>query len=137
MLQLGMSDEVTAPGFFRLIDISLETLSDLTAQGILVEGVTPGSYRLEPSIRQYCQHLRERSQSSGDAMVRKASSGQAKAGRPNSLVMKSRDEPPADIDTQQKTRPRSPYLLFGLTIGNIRSFRIYIGEGGAYTVYDT
>ena len=105
MLHLGMGDEMTAPDFCRLLDISLETLSDLTAQGILVEGVTPGSYRLESSIRQYCQHLRERSQSSGDAMVRKAPSGQAKADRANSLVMKSRDEPvpPADIDARQRT----------------------------------
>jgi hypothetical protein len=131
LLQLGMGDdpiEMTAAELCRLLDISLETLSDLTDGGVLVEG-TPGSYRLDPSIKQYCRHLSEPSQSSGEGMVGKTPSGQAQA--------KSRDEPVADIAARQKTGLRSLYLLFGITVGNIRSFRIYTRDGRAYTVYHT
>jgi hypothetical protein len=141
LLQLGMGDdpiEMTAAELCRLLDISLETLSDLTDGGVLVEGTTPGSYRLDPSIRQYCRHLSEPSQSSGEAMVGKMPSGQAQADRANTVVTKSRDEPVADIAARQKTGLRSLYLLlFGITVGNIRSFRIYTRDGRAYTVYHT
>ena len=128
--------EAPAADLCSLLDISLETLTDLTERGILVEGSTPGSYRLEPNVKQYCQYLRESSHGRGEA----AAAGQTpQADRSDALMTKLRGEPVpvADIETRRRTRLRLPNQLFGRTIGSgIRSFRIYIRHGRSYTVYD-
>ena len=115
---LGMDDEMSAPDFCRLLDVSLETLSDLAERGILVPGATPSSYLVEPSIQKYCRHLREQSLGTSETVVEKSK-------RTKETTTKPHDVSPAhaEIEARQTTVPGTRYRLFGMTAGNIRSFQ--------------
>jgi hypothetical protein len=125
--------ELTTDDLCRLLDISVETIADLKARGVLMEGATPGSYLLEPSIKQYCQYLlhshdrREVSELVNPLPQRQSAPTNA------TLSRGGRPLPIADIDSVRNTRRQ----FFGIKDSNIRSFRIYIRDARCYTVYDT
>ena len=119
-----------------LLDISLETLTDLTERGILAEGEAPGTYRLGPNVRQYCQHLRDFSHSREESV---AAGKTPQANYSDAPIMKPRSEqvPVAEAEIGWGAKLRRPSFLTGKIIGaGISSFRIYVIHGRSYTVFD-
>lgn len=56
---LGMDHEIASAAMQRLLRINKSVLSELAQRGIMKHGSKRGSYKLQASVRGYCQHLRE------------------------------------------------------------------------------
>jgi phage terminase Nu1 subunit (DNA packaging protein) len=65
-----MSDEIASAPLRRLLGINRSVLNELVANGIVLRGEKRGTYKLEPSVSGYCEHLREQAAGrGGDAGV--------------------------------------------------------------------
>ena len=63
-----MSDEIASAPLQRLLGINMSVLNELVANGIVLRGEKRGTYKLEPSVSGYCEHLREQAAGRGGAM---------------------------------------------------------------------
>jgi hypothetical protein len=155
-----MKAEVTARELAKLLGLTSTAIGDLAKREILVSGSKRDSYKLQESIRNYVEHLRQAAgQGSEDTVKRatiegegsvaaKAHPGKTKGERmPGDTVLAS-DLGKPEITKHRSLRNRflgddnnqrylSPYARVRLMTKRVRSFRIYIGDGRCYTVWDS
>ena len=60
-----METEISAAGLRQLLGINKSVLSELAGKGIIAKGQKRGTYKLQASVRGYCQHLREQAAGRG------------------------------------------------------------------------
>jgi phage terminase Nu1 subunit (DNA packaging protein) len=61
-----MDSEITSGAMQKLLGMNKVALNDLAKRGIVLRGEKRGSYKLEPSVRSYCRHLREQAAGRGN-----------------------------------------------------------------------
>jgi phage terminase Nu1 subunit (DNA packaging protein) len=154
-----MKTEVTSRELAKLLALTSTAIVDLAKREILVSGSKRDSYKLQESIRNYVEHLRQAAGQGSEDTVKLAAIERKESLAPKADLAKTKAERmpgdtvlASDLGKPEITKLRSlrnrllgvdnnrrylaPYAHVRLMTKRVRSFRIYIGDGRCYTVWD-
>jgi phage terminase Nu1 subunit (DNA packaging protein) len=153
-----MKTEVTSRELAKLLALKSREITDLVKREIIVSGSKRGSYKLQESIRNYVEYLRKLAtapvseETIKQATIERTKPVAAQADlakttaermRGDMVLTSDLEEPGTELSSLHDRIPGVddnrghpvPHAHARLT-KRVRSFRIYIGDGRCYTVWD-